>query len=173
MDMMIAYEKATDEFEEWMIAADTEPSIAAFFNAALKERDFPPEDEWSTEETTAARREQVAIGWDNILFGRISQKWMKLQQAYLTSKRSRKSPERWAADMVYKLLQVSHTLWITRNGILHERDQQGLRHCGRPLVQGMGAVKLRSYQKTTICWTALSFAFSKCRHQINTRGLEQ
>jgi hypothetical protein len=28
--------------------------------------------------------------------------------------------------MVYKLLQVSHTLWITRNGILHERDQQGL-----------------------------------------------
>lgn len=73
-----------------------------------------------------AMQEQIAIGWDNILFGRLSTKWMKLQHKHLASKRSRKSPERWAADMTYRLLQISHKLWMTRNGILHERDEQGL-----------------------------------------------
>jgi hypothetical protein len=28
--------------------------------------------------------------------------------------------------MTYKLLQISHKLWTTRNGILHERNKQGL-----------------------------------------------
>jgi hypothetical protein len=34
--------------------------------------------------------------------------------------------ERWAADLSYQLLKMSHGLWTARNGILHERDQQGL-----------------------------------------------
>jgi hypothetical protein len=51
---------------------------------------------------------------------------MTLQKLHLSSKRSHKSPERWAADITYHLLQISNKLWTTRNGILHEHDEHGL-----------------------------------------------
>ena len=125
--MLEAYDKAVEDLATWMKEADTEPCIEAFFYSALKERSFPPtQDNWIPEEMLPAIAEQVAIGWDNILFGRLSSKWMALQKHYLTSKHSRKSPDRWAADLTYRLLQISHQLWTTRNGILHERDEHGL-----------------------------------------------
>jgi hypothetical protein len=73
-----------------------------------------------------AEQHQCQLGWNNILFGRLATEWMHLQHKHLSMKHSRKSAGRWAADMTYRLLQISHRLWMTHNGILHERDRQGL-----------------------------------------------
>jgi hypothetical protein len=125
--MMEAYDKAVEEFSTWLKEADTDPCIEAFFYSALKERSFPStQDNWIPDEMFPAIAEQIAIGWNNILFGRLSTKWMSLQKLHLSSKRSLKSPECWAADITYCLLQISHKLWTTQNGILHERDEHGL-----------------------------------------------
>jgi hypothetical protein len=129
--MMTAYKAAVDDFSAWMASADTDPCIATYFSSVLSGCSFLPEDEeysdqWMPEEMIPVMEEQQAIGGDNLLFGCLSTRWMKLQQHHLQSKCSRKSPERWATDMPCKLLQISHKLWTTRNGILHERNEQGL-----------------------------------------------
>jgi hypothetical protein len=131
IDMMTAYKAAVDDLSAWMASADTDPSIAAYFSSVLSCRSFLPEDEehndqWMPDEMIPAMEEQTAIGWDNLLLGLLSTRWMQLQHQHLQSKHSRKSPERWAIDMTYKLLQISHKLWTTRNGILHEQNEQGL-----------------------------------------------
>jgi hypothetical protein len=110
-----------------MKEADMDPCIKAFFYSALKERSFTlTQDSWTLDEMLPAVIEQTTFGWDNILFGRPSTKWMTLQKLHLSSRRSRKSPERWAADISYRLLQISHKLWTLRNGILHKRYEHGL-----------------------------------------------
>ena len=123
--MMTAYEKSLEDLAIWMEEADTDPCIAAFFMTTLRERSFPA-DHPIPDDLQQAVDDQRQIGWDNILFGRLATQWQDLQQTHLSSTKSRRSAERWAADMTYKLLQLSHTLWTTRNGIVHERDQQGL-----------------------------------------------
>jgi hypothetical protein len=123
-DMMTAYDTAVEDFSTWMKEADTDPCIDAYFSSGIKDHSFPPaEKNWIPDIMLTATEEQIAIGWNNILFGCLSTKWMRLQKLYLTSKHSRKSPERWTADMTYRLLKISHQLWTTRNGILHERDE--------------------------------------------------
>jgi hypothetical protein len=125
LDMMATYTKHITEFVEWMSEADTDPCIATFFTATLRQRQFPVVSALP-KAMDKAELAQRLIGWDNILFGRLATEWMILQHNYLATRRSRQSAERWAADMTYCLLQLSHSLWMTRNGILHERDQQGL-----------------------------------------------
>jgi hypothetical protein len=126
-DMMEAYDKAVEEFSMWMKEAGTDPCIEAFFYSALKECSFPSTcDNWTPDEMLFAIAEQIEIGWNNILFGRLSTKWVTLQELHLSSKCSRKSPGCWAADITYQLLQISHKLWTTRNGILNERNEHGL-----------------------------------------------
>jgi hypothetical protein len=124
-EMSAAYEKAITDFSKWMDEADTDPCIATYFTAALQERGFP-QDYPLPSDMEGAEQDQRNMGWNNVLFGRLATKWMHLQELHLSSKRSRRSSERWAADMTYKLLEMSHTLWMTRNGILHERDRQGM-----------------------------------------------
>jgi hypothetical protein len=130
-DMMAAYKAAVNDFSAWMASADTDPCITTYFSSVFSSQSFLPEDEehndqWMLDDMIPAIEEQTAIRWDNRLFGCLSTRWMKLQQQHLHSKHSRKFPEHWATGMTYKLLQISHKLWTTRNGILHERDKQGL-----------------------------------------------
>ena len=121
---MEAYETEVEKFVDWMGEADTDPTISAYMAAALTDRQFPTE--MIHHSCAQAARDQTRIGWDNLLFGRLATNWMMVQAEHLRDISSRKSPERWAADMAYRLLQLSHAMWTALNGILHERDQQGL-----------------------------------------------
>jgi hypothetical protein len=123
LEMMEAYNKMVHDFCSWMEEADTDPCITAFLTTTLRQRQFPMD--YLPSEMVPAEQDQHHIRWNNILFGRLATKWRILQKQHLALKCSRKSPERWAADMTYRLLQISHGLWMKRNGILHERDQQG------------------------------------------------
>ena len=70
--------------------------------------------------------EQSQLGWDNGLCGCLSSQWQHQQCAYYWSIQSSKSADRWIANLVYRLLQVSHKLWTQQNGILHKKDAQGM-----------------------------------------------
>ena len=145
--MTEAYESRILEFITWMDDADTDPDIAAYFTSTLLHKGFPTNDLVPPEIQQAAQ-EQSDIGWDNVLFGRLSTTWMELQASHYKAKESRRSPERWAADMTYRLLQVSHGMWTTRNKFLHERDEQGLLlEEGQSLKEAMTSLYLRGYSK--------------------------
>ena len=119
-----AYGKQVDSFISWMAEADTDPNISYYFTKVLRDKTLDIEDlPFSVDQ---AAQEQARIGWNNLLFGRLTTSWMALQEEHYRSTRSRRSPERWAADITYKLLQLSHGLWMARNGYLHEKDSQGL-----------------------------------------------
>jgi hypothetical protein len=177
-DMMTAYDTAVEDFSAWMKEADTDPCIDAFFYSVLKDRSFPPaEENWIPDVMLTATEEQIAIGWNNILFGRLSTKWMRLQKLYLTSKHSRKSPECWAADMTYRLLKISHQLWTTRNGILHERDEHGLllaegQKLDEAIIDHYGRARPRSCLKMITISSINPYSESwKCQPPIDTLGL--
>ena len=122
--MAEAYTTLLTNFTTWMGEADTDPEIVSYFTSALHNKTLP-----TTEiplPLIQAAQNQASIGWDNMLFGRLATTWMDLQEAHLRTTRSRRSSERWAADMSYRLLQLSHGLWMARNRFLHERDEQGL-----------------------------------------------
>ena len=122
-DVQAAYLHQVEDFKAWMDEAQTDPDISYYFYQALLQKILPTED--LPIPTYPAAEAQSKIGWDNMLFGRVATAWMHLQSEHYQQTKSRRSPDRWAADMVYKLLQLSHSLWMARNGILHERDAQG------------------------------------------------
>ena len=128
--MVANYVKSLDQLEAWLLKSDTLPDIAEFFMFSLRNRTFPPNPNamppLATNSVDRAIWEQTQIGWDNLLRGRISTRWRFIQAQHYQSEQSRRSPDRWAADIIYRLLQISHSLWTTRNNIVHERDQQGL-----------------------------------------------
>ena len=75
---------------------------------------------------TEAAAEQDRIGWDWTLQGKLSLLWQQLQHQWLLEVGSRKSAQRWVADLSSHLLAFTHSLWTTQNGIIHERDEDGL-----------------------------------------------
>ena len=126
LTIMGAYETLLTDFSAWLEDSDTDPCISNYFISTLRRRTFPPQHLLLHDDLKQADDDQRSIGWNNILFGRMASRWMHLQNQYLRQKKSKRAAERWAADLSYQLLKMSHGLWTARNGILHERDQQGL-----------------------------------------------
>lgn len=126
--MDLAFHSSTTKFTVWLRQAETHPGITEFLEYSLRQRTFPPPGQGTHRDPLllAAIQEQTQIGWDNLLFGRIGLALVAFQETYLQTRQSRRSIHRWAASLVHQLLLVSHTQWITRNGVLHERDAQGL-----------------------------------------------
>jgi hypothetical protein len=124
LHMQEAYAAQLEKFTAWMLETDTDPNIASYFTQALQEKTLPTTT--LPPQLELAIQAQQQIGWNNLLFGRVATKWMGLQEEHYRTTGSRRAAERWAADMTYRLLQFSHGLWMARNRLLHERDEQGL-----------------------------------------------
>ena len=52
--------------------------------------------------------------------------WIPTIREYLQVAQSRRQPTTWVEDLISKLLDLTHHMWTTRNGILHEKDQDSL-----------------------------------------------
>ena len=59
--------------------------------------------------------------------GKISRLWETAHQLHLCSTGSSCLVRSWTADLITHLLELTHSLWTTRNGILHLRDEDGLK----------------------------------------------
>jgi len=124
--MLTAFAAQTLKFLDWLEKANTSPDIIAYFTTVLQQHDCPEDGTNFPNHMALACTAQGYIGWDNLMFGRVATEWQNLQHQYYRSISSRRSAERWAADITYHLLQFSHALWMARNRFLHERDEQGL-----------------------------------------------
>ena len=65
----------------------------------------------------AVNEQNEGLGWTNFVPGRWIPKWHKIQQLFLTSIHSRKSPLCWAAAVINKLLMTVWDVWDFRNNI--------------------------------------------------------
>ena len=68
---------------------------------------------------------QDEIGWENFLFGRIATEWRRIQAEHYRDTSSKRTVKRWASGLVLHLLAICHGVWMSRNGVVHARDESG------------------------------------------------
>lgn len=70
---------------------------------------------------------QDCIGWRNFMEGRISTKIGLLQKSHLLLSGSRLSVKSWMSTFISKILHITHSQWIFRNFMLHDKAMGYLR----------------------------------------------
>jgi hypothetical protein len=80
---------------------------------------------------SAALREvaesQDRIGWVELLHGKVSTKFRKIQQAHCTMAGTRISGDDWITHFTRQLIEISHAQWLYRNFTLHHYTKRYLR----------------------------------------------
>jgi hypothetical protein len=114
--------------EAWMIDMDTDATIRECILLCLETRD-PTQTftAFSNPRSFQAAQAQDRIGWMNTTEGKVSHHWRHLQAEHYQSINSRRSADKWAAGLVTNLLGITHSQWLHRCAVLHERDSQGLK----------------------------------------------
>ena len=70
--------------------------------------------------------EQKKIGWRNMIGGCFSNVWVLAQGDYYKWLRVRRTRERWVAELIKKLWNISWDLWQERNDILHKTSRNAV-----------------------------------------------
>jgi len=74
-----------------------------------------------------AAASQDVIGWIEFLHGKVSTEIADIQQAYCSLSSCRMNGRDWMKHFVFHLLHVSHSQWVFRNSVLHDRSLGYLR----------------------------------------------
>jgi exonuclease III len=72
------------------------------------------------------KQSQTAIGWDQMLYGRFSIEWKRLQLRFLKStgiQHPHAKADKWQRDLIIFIFQEFHLLWEMRNQDKHGPDQ--------------------------------------------------
>jgi hypothetical protein len=111
-----------------MIDTDTDVTIRECILLCLETRD-PTQTftTYSNPRSFQAAQAQDRIGWMNTTEGKLSHQWRQLQAEHYKSIDSPRSVGKWAAGLVTNLLGITHSQWLHRCAVLHERDTQGLK----------------------------------------------
>ena len=64
---------------------------------------------------------QDIIGWDNFVMGMVSHKLLPIQSAHFHTAGKSYCASGWIAGLIMQLLQVTHTQWIYRCMLVHDR----------------------------------------------------
>jgi hypothetical protein len=64
---------------------------------------------------------QDVIGWDGFIMGMVLSKLLPIQSAYLLQCNYSYQAERWISGVITQLLQVTHSQWIYRCVLVHDR----------------------------------------------------
>ena len=111
-----------------MIDVDTDPAIRECILLTLETRNpMQSFTIYSNPRTLQAAEAQDRIGWVHTTEGKLSRHWQQIQSDFYRSIESRRSPGKWAAGLITNLLMVTHSQWLHRCAVLHERDAQGLK----------------------------------------------
>jgi hypothetical protein len=114
----------------WLIEVDTHPWIQQCITESLLEQSLMASFVSHLDQVCHdAASEQDEIGWQNFVEGKISKSWGDLQLEYYHELHSKCSVDIWTSGLVSHLLEVTHGMWIHRNGVNHAVDEQGLPFC--------------------------------------------
>jgi hypothetical protein len=64
---------------------------------------------------------QDVIGWDNFVMGMVSSKLIPIQSDFLLHSKSSSRAMHWISGLSTQLLQVTHSQWIYRCVLVHNR----------------------------------------------------
>ena len=66
-------------------------------------------------------RSQDEIGWRRFMEGMVSKHLVEIQHNYLGCIGSRRCASKWISGLITQLLQVTHSQWLYRNVVVHDR----------------------------------------------------
>jgi hypothetical protein len=128
------------ELEQWLTSHDnTEPELGYWLVKYIRGRgslQFAELGEFSDDLATAARS-QDAIGWRNMMEGRVSKHFYRIQRRHLSTAESRLNGDDWMKGLITRLLHISHSQWLFRNFTLHDMQ------CGYKRMKDKAEVQLR------------------------------
>jgi len=120
------WEEAVNGLMEWFDTVDTDARIGQCICDALR---LQSEDARFTFFADVGIRdvaeEQDGIGWMNFVEGRMSKRWTELQRIYYMATNSRRTAKTWTNGLIQQLYSMVHKMWIARNQVVHERDENG------------------------------------------------
>ena len=120
------YASSIEKFFLHLTRTHTHPSIIEIFERVLR-NPWPTSFEFSlspyenNELVKQAAKEQDEIGWINFFKGHISKQWAKIQlQHYGTMYKNPPSLTHWSKNIIINIYDVSYSMWMNRNRIVHE-----------------------------------------------------
>ena len=118
--------QSTQEVARWMAAQNTHPDLAHLLLGYLRGRGTVMCLECATNlNLSSAYREyatsQDVIGWDGFAMGMVSNKLLPLHSVMAHNSKSSSIATWWISGLITQLLQVTHTQWIYRCVLVHDR----------------------------------------------------
>ncbi|CAJ1931347.1 unnamed protein product [Cylindrotheca closterium] len=80
---------------------------------------------------------QQRIGYQGLLEGRLSVQWAALQEQYLQSRGSQRSPTLWVSRLSHQLILLGFHMWEHRNLVQHSEDNVQLRERSQLVNDGI------------------------------------
>jgi len=120
-----AYSSGIASLRQWLEHMQTDPHIIECFCATLLAAPHWDFTFFASPGYTSAAAEQASISTFCTALGCVANSWIPLQDKYFKSIGSRRSTSRWCTQLARKLIELTHSLWVHRNSVLHAQNEQG------------------------------------------------
>jgi len=120
-----AYSSGIASLHQWLERMYTDPHIIECFCDTLLDASHRDFTFFASPGYTSAAKDQASIGTFCTSLGCVACSWIPLQAQYLKSIGFRRSTSRWCAQLACKLIELTHSLWVHRNSVLHAQNEQG------------------------------------------------
>lgn len=122
------WDQSISNLREWLKEQKTNPILTEALCTGLSAWRYtrPSDRDRMSAPIQGLMEDQDRIGWKALLEGTPMRGWREQQQAFLTSKGSRRTGLRWVIALIQKLWDVAWDQWQHRNGILHDKDSEVL-----------------------------------------------
>ncbi|CAJ1929534.1 unnamed protein product [Cylindrotheca closterium] len=133
------WDRQTVALDLWLDTQVTDPAIKHALLSLLKGVRDPslPSIRMVPGRLSSAFRSQQCIGYQGLLEGRLSRQWAPLQEEYLQSRGSQRSPTLWASRLSHQLILLGFQLWEHRNLVQHSEDNVQLQERSQQVNDGI------------------------------------
>jgi hypothetical protein len=133
------WDRRTSALDQWLDSQVTDPAIKHAILLLLQGVRDPslPSTRVVPGRLRSAFRSQQCIGYQGLLEGRLSCKWASLQEEYLQSRGSQRSPTLWVSRLSQQLILLGFQMWEHRNSVQHSEDNVQLRERSRLVNDGI------------------------------------
>ncbi|CAJ1951475.1 unnamed protein product, partial [Cylindrotheca closterium] len=133
------WDRRTVTLDQWLDAQVTDPAIKhAILHLLQGVRDPSLPSSWVVPaRLCSAFLSQQCIDYQGLLEGRLSVQWAALQEQYLESQGSQRSPTLWVSRLLHQLILLGFHMWEHRNSVQHLEDNVQLRERSRLLNDGI------------------------------------